>query len=122
MVDWKRLERQVDKAINRAFGEPVRLVFYKNGAVDSTRPFVDTIGILHAPNADGTVQLGNGMVTSLATTQSALVLQRADHPALVIRALDKVRATTDSGAIVFYEVAKVSDRFPSIWVIHLNAG
>ena len=121
MVDWKRLERQVDRAIGRAFGENIRIIFYRNSVVDPTRPALDTVGILHSPNADGTVQLGNGMVMSVATTQSALMLQRVDLPNLVVKAGDKVRATTDAGTFMFYDVTKVSDRFPSIWLLHLSA-
>ncbi|MGV8832545.1 MAG: hypothetical protein ACOH2N_11255 [Devosia sp.] len=121
MADWKTLESLTDKIVGQTFGEPVRHVpIGSNGLVDPARPVTELFGILHAPNADGTVSFGNGMISTIATSESALVINRVDYPGLVVRKRDKVRATSDAGALIFYEVSRVSDRFPSILVLHLG--
>lgn len=121
MASWKSLESLTDKIVGQTFGEPVRHVPFKSdGSVDTTRPTTELMGVLHSPNADGTVSFGNGMISTISSSESALVLNRADYPTLVIRKKDKIRALSDTGAHIFYEVSRMSDRFSSILVVHLG--
>lgn len=117
-MDWKALEAMTDKIVVGAFGETLLHRPQKNGSSDSSRPQQSIRGVLHAPNADGTVSLGNGLITTIATTETALVINRADYPAIDIRQGDEFRATDMPGK-PFYEVKRISDRFSSIIVLHL---
>lgn len=118
-MDWKALEAMGDRIVIGAYAEAVVHRPLKNGSSDPSRPQQSIKGVLHAPNADGTVSLGNGMITTIATTETALVINRADYPTIDIRQNDEFRATDMPGQ-PFYEVKRISDRFSSIIVVHLG--
>lgn len=118
-MDWKGLEAMTDKIVLDAFAEAVLHRPLKNGSSDPSRPQQSIRGVLHAPNADGTVSLGNGLITTIATTETALVINRADYPDIDIRQNDEFRATDVPGQ-PYYEVSKISGRFSSILVVHLS--
>lgn len=119
-MDWAALEALTDKIVLPFFSENVRhSPMTTAGVSDPSRPQQIIRGVLHSPNADGTVSLGNGMITTIATTETALVIRRADYPTIDIRTTDKFRAL-DLPGTPLYDVSRISNRFPSIMVIHLN--
>jgi hypothetical protein len=119
-MDWRALEAATDAIVVRAFAEPVRLSFMKNGSPDPARPLQNIDAVVHHPNADGAVSIGNGMITTLSTSGAALVIERAEYPDIVLKTGDRVRASSATGSYAWYEVANVSDRFSSILVAELN--
>ena len=119
-MDWRALEAATDAVVVRAFSEPVRLSFLKNGVADPARPLQDIQAVLHHPNAEGAISIGNGMITMVSASGAALVIERAAYPTVVLKTGDKVRASNATGLTVWYEVASVSDRFSSILVAELN--
>lgn len=118
-MDWKAIEAMTDKIVLGAFGETVLHRPLKNGSSDPSRPQQSIRGVLHAPNADGTVSLGNGIITTIATTETALAINRADYPSIDIRQGDEFQATDMPGQ-PYYEVKRISSRFSSIVVVHLG--
>lgn len=119
-MDWRALEAATDAVVVRAFSEPVRLSFLKNGTPDPARPARDIQAVVHHPNAEGSISIGNGIITTLSAAGSALVIERAAYPGIVLKAGDRVRASNVAGVLVWYEVKSVSDRFSSILVANLN--
>lgn len=119
-MDWRALEAATDAIVVRAFAEPVRHSPMKNGTSDPTRPQQTIQAVVHHPNAEGSISLGNGMITTLSASGAALVIERAAYPDILIKTKDKVRASTVAGTFAWYEVKSVSDRFSSILVAELN--
>lgn len=119
-MDWRALEAAGDAIVVRAFSEPVRLSFLKNGTIDPDRPAQNIEAVVHHPNAEGSVSLGGGMITMLSASGAALVIERAAYPGIILEAKDRVRASNATGVLVWYEVKSVSDRFSSILVAELN--
>lgn len=119
-MDWKALEAAVDAAVIAAFGETVRHhPMTSSGTVDATRPVADLKAILHTPAAAGAISLGSGIMTTLSSSEGALVVERAAYPNIVFKPKDRIRGLEFSGS-VFWEVKTINDRFPSILVLVLN--
>ncbi|MDG4671629.1 hypothetical protein P9A16_10860 [Shinella sp. 838] len=118
-MDWKALETACDRAVSAAFAETVRHAPMKNGTADPARPAADIMAILHSPSVDGSISLGNGMITTVSASAHALVINRSAYPSIVLRSKDKVRATTRPGS-PWYEVSKISDRHSGIILVELT--
>lgn len=118
-MDWRALEQQVDRTINAAFGETVRLAFFKKGLVDTDRPAVEVRAILHVGGNDSISSFGDGMRTRLAQGKAELFIERATYAGLVIRTDDKVRALTRIGQ-PWFMVSSVNDRDTSLLTVSLN--
>lgn len=119
-MDWKTLEAAVDAAVIRAFGEDVRhSPMTPSGTADPSRPVQVIRGVLHTPAAAGAISLGPGMVTTLAASEGALVVERAAYPMIVFRGGDRIRGLDLPGQPL-WEVKTVNDRFSSVWVLVLS--
>ncbi|MGV8939802.1 MAG: hypothetical protein ACOH2J_22015 [Allorhizobium sp.] len=92
----------------------------KNGVADPGRPTGDIEAVIHHPNADGSISIGNGMITTIATSAAGIAIERARHPGIVLKNKDRIRASNVEGVLVWYEVGVVSDRFSSIITATLN--
>ena len=119
MVDWRALEAKVDKMICATFGEEVRHLPQKNGTADPSRPVTDLCGVLHTPSPEGTINIGAGVITNMAASEAALVVQRADLGAVIFRKGDVIRGS-DLPGTPLWEIKNVNDRFSSIVVLTLN--
>lgn len=118
-MSWQHIEAALDRAVFGAFAELVRLSPLKNGVLDPDRPMTTVMAILHSPSVDGSISLGNGMITTVSASAHALVINRAAYPDIVVRKLDKVRAMSRPGTPLF-EVARVSDRHSGIILVELS--
>lgn len=119
-MDWRNLERAVDKTMRRTFGETVRLSFLHNQAPDPERPLTDIRAILHAGGDDSKpVQDGLKFRTRLDAGKAELFISRDDYTGPMPRQGDRVRATDRVGQ-PWFEVAGVSDRYSNLIVLSLN--
>lgn len=120
MANWRELEALTDRIVGDAFGEAVRhFPKTSNGATDGSRAIQDITGILHTPSPEGTINLGAGMVTTLAASESALVVERSRYPDVVFKAKDTIRSLDRSGSPV-WEVKSIKARYSSIIILVLN--
>lgn len=119
MVNWRTLEAKVDKTIGDTFGEEVRHLPQKNGTADPGRPVANIRGVLHTPSPEGTINIGADIVTNMAASEGALVVQRADLGAVIFRKGDVIRGNDLPGAPL-WEIKTVNDRYSSIIVLTLN--
>ena len=118
-MDWRALEAATDSAVIGAFDEEVRHLPQKNGTADPGRPVTNIRGVLHTPSPEGTINIGAGVVTNMAASESALVVQRSAYPGVVFRKLDIIRGNDLSGTPL-WEIKTVNDRYSSIVVLTLN--
>lgn len=119
MVNWRALEAACDAKVVGGYSELVRHSPMKNGVADTTRTAREIRGLLHTPAAAGAITLGDGMMTTLAASEGAMVIERAKYPDVVFAAKDKIRALDLPGAPV-WEIRIVNDRFSSIIVLVLT--
>lgn len=120
MVNWRIIEAKVDKTIGDTFGEEVRHFPYKkDGTVDSSRPITTIRGVLHTPSPEGTINIGESIVTNMAASEGALVVQRADMGAVIFRPKDVIQGI-DLPGDPRWEIKTVNDRYSSIVVLTLN--
>jgi len=119
MVDWRALEAKVDRTIGATFGEEVRHHPMNKGVADTGRPVRTLRGVLHTPSPEGTINIGAGIVTSLAAAEAGLVVQRAEYPDVVFRKDDKIRGIDLPGQ-PWWQIKYVNDRYSSILVLVLN--
>jgi hypothetical protein len=119
MVDWRAIEARVDQKIGATFGEEVRHLPQKSGTADTGRPVQNIRGVLHTPSPEGTINIAAGLVSTMASAEAALVVQRADYPTIVFKKLDIIRGNSLPG-MPLWEVKNVNDRFSSIIILTLN--
>lgn len=119
MVDWRTLEAKVDQTIGAAFGEAVRHHPMKSGVADTGRPIADLRGVLHTPSPEGTINIGNGLTTTMIAAEAALVIERAEYPSVVFRKDDKIRGVDLPGQ-PWWQVKNVNDRYSSIVILALT--
>lgn len=117
-MDWRALEQQVDRTMNTAFGENVRLVFKADSVVDPDRPAVEVRAILHV-DADQLASFGEGMKTRTTSSTAELLIDRAAYSGPAIRSGDSVRAVTRVGQ-PWFSVVRVSDRDTSLLRVTLT--
>ncbi|MGE8103555.1 hypothetical protein ACQKP1_07660 [Allorhizobium sp. NPDC080224] len=119
-MDWKKLEAATDLAVLGAFSELVRHApMTSSGTIDSTRPAQDIQGVLHTPTPAGTINIGNGLTTTVSAAEAALVVNRADYPGIVFKAKDRIRGSELTGQ-PWWEVKTVNDRYSSVIILALN--
>ncbi len=118
-MDWRALEAATDAAVIGAFDEEVRHLPQKNGTADPGRPVTNLRGVLHTPSPEGTINIGAGVVTNMAASEGALVVQRADLGAVIFRKGDVIRGNELAGTPL-WEIKTVNDRYSSIIVLTLN--
>jgi len=118
MANWRELEAGVDRKMARTFGEPVRLSFLKNGVVDSDRPSIDIVAVLHS-GGDDSFTVGTGMRTRLSAGKAELFIARSTYAGPMPRKGDKVRALDRAGR-PWFEVSAVSDRYSNLLVLTLG--
>lgn len=117
---WKSLEALNDRMVLGANDELVRhSPMTSSGTLDTSRPIQDIRAVLHTPNPAGTINIGNGLTTTLAAAEAALVVNRADYPSIVFKARDRFRGLELPGQ-PWWECKTVNDRFPSIVILALN--
>lgn len=119
MVDWRILEAKADRTVGATFGEQVRHLPQKNGTADPGRPVSNLRGVLHTPSPEGTINIGEGIITNMAASEGALVVQRADIGLILFRKGDVIRAN-DLPGTPLWEIKTVNDRHSSIVVMTLN--
>lgn len=119
MVDWRALEAKADKTIVASFGEDVRHHPMSKGVADTGRPVQELRGVLHTPSPEGTINIGAGLVTTMAAAEAALVIERAEYPDVVFRKDDKIRGTSLPGE-PWWIVKNINDRYSSILILALN--
>lgn len=121
MAGWRNLEARVDQKISRAFGEPVRLSFLKNGTVDPARPQIEIAAVLHV-GGDDSKPLTEGsdrFRSRLLAGQAELFIDRSTYAGPMPRQGDRVRANDRAGQ-PWFEVAGVSDRYSNLIVLSLG--
>jgi hypothetical protein len=121
MVSWRNLEATVDQKIGRAFGESVRLSFLKDGIVDTARPAIDIVAVLHT-GGDDSKPLTDGSDryrSRLSAGQAELFIDRSTYTGPMPRTGDRVRASDLPGK-PWFEVAGVSDRYSNLLVLSLG--
>ena len=119
MVNWRALEAACDAKVVAGYSELVRHSPMKNGVADPTRTAREIRGLLHTPAAAGAVSLGDGMMTTLAASEGALVVERAAYADVAFAVKDKIRALELPGTPA-WEVRIINDRFSSIVVLVLT--
>lgn len=118
-MNWRTLEAATDAVVIGAFDEEVRHLPQKSGTADPGRPVTNLRGVLHTPSPEGTINIGNGLTTTMAASESALVVQRSRYPGVVFRKLDIIRGN-DLPGTPLWEIKTVNDRYSSIIVLTLN--
>ena len=114
------MEAAADAAVVGGFSELVRHApMTSSGTVDTSRPAQEIRAVLHTPNPVGTINIGNGLTTTFAAAEAALVINRADYPTIVFKTKDKIRGLDLPGQ-PWWEVKNVNDRFSSIIILSLN--
>jgi len=109
-------------AVDKAFAEPIRISFLKNGAVDPSRQPVDVEGVLRAGGGKETNAAGGfaqSWRTQLAAGKAELHLNAASYAGPTIRTGDRVRAVSRR-AMPWFEVLRVDDRGESRLVLELG--
>lgn len=109
-------------AVDQAFAEPVRLSFFKGGALDASRPAVDIEGCLRVGGGKETMVSGGrdrDWRSRITAQRAELHIDRAKYPSLVTRQGDKVRALARPGQ-PWFEVLAVDDRGSSRLVLQLG--
>jgi len=119
MTNWKALEALNDRMVLGVNDEEVRHLPQKSGTADPGRPVQNIRGVLHTPNPAGTINIGNGLTTTLSAAEAALVVNRVDYPAIVFRTGDVIRGNELLGTPL-WEIKTVNDRYSSIIVLALN--
>lgn len=121
-MDWRRLERAVDRKINGAFGETVRLSFMKDGKADPSRPQLSTR--CHALHTDDDMTrpagntLGGNPHVRFAGAAAVLFLDRGSYSGPELRPGDRVRAVDRDGEPV-WQVDYISDRHSNLIAVAL---
>ena len=118
-MDWRALEAATDAVVLRAFGEEVRHLPQKNGTADPGRPVANIRGVLHTPTPEGTINLGNGLVTTMTAAEAAFVVERASYPTINFQKGDVIRGN-DLPGTPLWEVKNVNGRFSSVIIVALN--
>lgn len=124
MIDWLALERKVDQLQGRAWGEAVRLSFFKSGQPDQSRPVTDTRAVLHVGSDDSARMAdgrGEGMRSRLAAGEGELFLDRSTYTGPIPRKGDRVRANARAGQ-PWFEVSMVGDHDTNLIVVSLTQG
>ena len=121
-MDWRKLERAVDRIERKAWGETVRLLFLKNSAADPTRPQWTGRAILHTGgdgSRDADIGQGSAFRTRLAAGEGELFLTRDEYDGPMPQTGDKVRAM-DRDDTPAWEVKMVSQRYSNLMVLSLT--
>jgi hypothetical protein len=122
-MDWRKLERAVDKLERRSFGEEVRLSFFKGIKVDPDRPQWTGRAILHTGGDDsfavGDRGLGGIYRTRLSAGEAELFLTRDEYDGPAPAVKDVVRAMDRDGE-PRWEVSAISGRYSNLWVLSLT--
>lgn len=112
-------------AINdKAFAEPVRLSFKKDGRVDPDRPMREIEAILRVGGGQTTSVAGTGggtWRTRITAQKAELHIDRTRYPDLVFRTNDSVRANARPGQ-PWFEVGAIDDRGDGRLVLQLREG
>jgi hypothetical protein len=117
MVDWRKLETAVDRKINGAFGETVRLSFMKDGKHDPARS--QTTVRCHGLSTDDDVTrpagsgLGGNPRVGFAGAAAVLFLDRGSYEGPALQPGDRVRAMDRHGEPV-WQVEFISDRHSNL--------
>ena len=119
MVDWRTLEAKVDKTIGATFGEEVRHHPMTKGVADTGRPVQAFRGVLHTPSPEGTINIGRGIVTTMAAAEAGLVVERALVAGMVFRKGDRIAGMSRPGEPT-WEIRNTNDRYTSVIVLVLN--
>lgn len=87
------------RAADNAFGEPVRLSFYKGGGqVDEDRPPLDTVAQVHLPGeGDIAVAKGNKVLSAAIVDGVGLLIINRVRSAVSISQGDMVRLSSRAG-------------------------
>lgn len=116
------LRNRVVAAVDNFRAEPVKLSFMVDGGLDPARPARDIEAILNVKAGESAmVSGGNGRDWrgAVSSQRSALHVDRAKYPDLVVRKGDKVRALARPGQ-PWFEVLAVDDRGDTRLVLQLG--
>lgn len=110
------------RAADNAFGEPVRLSFFKGGEVDGNRPSVDTVAQVHLPGeGDIAIAKGNKVLSAAVVDGVGLLIVNRARSAVTLSQGDKVRLTSRAGE-PWYEISAVDARDLHQVVAVISAG
>jgi len=121
-ANFHELRDRVVAAVDKAFAEPVKLSFLKDGRVDPDRAAVEIEAVLRVGGGKETsVSGGRGSSwrTKLAAGKAELHIDRVTYPALKIFAGDAVKALSRPGE-PWFEVSRVDDRGDNRLVLELS--
>lgn len=116
------LRDRVMAAVDRAFGEPVRLAFMRDGRVDPDRPAREIDGVLRVGGGKETTAAGAWDKTwrgRISSQRSELHIDRSVHVGLVLRKGDRIRALARPGQ-PWFGVLAVDDRGETRLVLQLE--
>lgn len=116
------LRDKVLVGVDHVFAEPVRLSFFKSGALDPSRPAIEIEAVLRVGEGK-TTSVDGGRAQSwrsrIVADKAQLHIDRKKYPDLVVRTGDKVKALSRPGEF-WFEVSDVDDRSHTRLVLNLN--
>jgi hypothetical protein len=108
--------------VDQRFAERIRLSPMKNEKADLDRPQVVIMAVLRTGDEkDGPLDVSGGrsLHSRIAAGKAALYIDRTEHPDIVLRKKDKLRALDRPGEPVF-EISTVDDRNHTRLIAGLN--
>ena len=112
MANWRDLTARATSTAARAFGEPVCLSFFKNGAIDPDRPIIPELRAqLHLPEeADGKLGRSSSQFsTQVIAGLGLLIIQKVDFEGQRLLSGDKVRGLDRTGQ-PWFEIVSVDSK------------
>lgn len=116
------LRDKVLAGVDHVFAEPVRLSFFKSGALDPSRPAIEIEAVLRVGEGKTTSVAGSrdvGWRSRIVADKAQLHIDRAAYTGPQPQQGDKVRALSRHGQ-PWFEVADVDDRSHTRLVLNLN--
>ena len=119
---FHELRDKVLAGVDHVFAEPVRLSFFKSGALDPSRPAIEVEAVLRVGEGKNTSVSGGNAAswrTRIVADKAQLHIDRATYSGPQPKTGDKVRALSRPGEF-WFEVADVDDRSHTRLVLNLN--
>ena len=119
---FHHLRDKVLAGVDHVFAEPVRLSFFKNGALDPARPAIEIEAVLRVGEGKTTSVAGSrdaGWRSRIVADKAQLHIDRATYTGPQPQQGDKVKALSRPGEF-WFEVADVDDRSHTRLVLNLN--
>lgn len=108
--------------VDKTFAEPVRVAFFRNGALDPAKPAVEIEAVLRVGGGKETSVAGRDVQswrTSILAQKAELHIDRARYPDLKVAKGDRLRGLARPGQ-PWWEVLAVEDRSDTRLVLQLG--